>query len=179
MMDAFCEQVVKRQYTFKHKLLIGLVAAFFGTVELVTILLFMILKGSPAVFLVTLSVAIVAVAVLIYLIPRLKNVEFDYSVVDNTLVIDKVINSNKRKKLARVEISTIEAFGKLSDNDIPVYKYGRERDASSGIDEDSYYCVYTSDKGKCLLIFSPSEKILNGMKHHLSRELVIKHFYKK
>ncbi len=177
-MSSFCEQVVKRKFSLAHKILLCAVGLAFAAAELFCIYVAMAYTF-PNAFVLAICVALIAIAVLIFMFPRLKNVEFDYSVMGNTLSVDKVTNASKRKKVARVEVSTIEALGKLSDEEVPNYKYGKQRDVSDGTDEGAYFCVYTSDKGKCLLIFSPNEKIMNGMKPNLSRELVIKHFYNK
>ncbi len=177
-MSSFCEQVVKRKFSLANKILIIAIGMVFAAAELFCIFVAMAYKF-PSAFILAICIAIIAIALILFMFPRFKNVEFDYSVMGNTLSVDKVINSAKRKKAARVEISTIEFFGKLSDEEVPNYKYGKQRDVSDGVDENTYFCVYTSDKGKCLLLFSPNERILNGMKPHLNRELVIKHFYNK
>lgn len=177
-MSSFCEQVVKRKFSLANKILIAAIGMAFAAAELYCIFVAMKYQ-QPSVFVLAICIALLAIAVLLFMFPRIKNVEYDYSVMGNTLSVDKVINLSKRKKVARVEISTIEALGKLTDEEVPNYKYGRQKDASDGSNENTYFCVYTSDKGKCLLLFSTNEKIMNGMKPHLNRDLVIKHFYNK
>ena len=46
--------------------------------------------------------------------------------------------------------------------------------------DENYYAVYNSPAyGKCLLIFTPNEQILQGMKSYLSKDIVIKLFYNR
>ena len=46
--------------------------------------------------------------------------------------------------------------------------------------DENYFAAFNSPAfGKCLLIFTPNENILEGMKSHLDKKLVIKLFYRK
>lgn len=178
-MDAFCEQVVKRKSGAKQKVLSGMLIAFFALIELFFIFVYLIV---PQAFwlMFTLIVAIVAVVVLTLALPRINKVEFDYSVMGNNFYIDKVVDKKNRKKLLKIEISTIEDMGKIEGDNVPADKYARTKDCSSGNMEESYYCVYReSGRGKCLLIFSPNQKIIEGMRPHMTREMVVKFFYNK
>ena len=43
-----------------------------------------------------------------------------------------------------------------------------------------YYAVFNSAAyGRCLLIFSPNEQILEGMKRYLNKDIVLKLFYNR
>ena len=45
---------------------------------------------------------------------------------------------------------------------------------------ENYYAVYNSAAfGRCLLIFTPNEQILQGMKKHLNKDIVLKLFYNR
>ncbi len=178
-MDAFCEQVVKRQSGAKQKLISGLLIGFFALIELFFIFVYLV-APDPFWLMFTLIIAIAAVIVLTLALPRINKVEFDYSVMGNNFYIDKVIDKKKRKNTLKLEINSIEDMGKIEGDNIPADKYARTKDCSSGNMEESYYCVYReSGKGKCLLIFSPNQKIIDGMRPHMTREMVVKFFYNK
>lgn len=182
-MDTFCEQVVKRESGVKQKLISALLISFFAVIELLFILIYSVI-ADPTVqiffLMLTFMVAVVAVTVLIIALPRINKVEFDYSVMGNIFYVDKVINKKSRKKFVKMEISSIEDMGKIEGDNIPSDRYARTRDCSNGKMEDSYYCVYReSGKGKCLLIFSPKQKIIDGMRPAMTREMVVKLFYNK
>lgn len=182
-MDTFCEQVVKRESGVKQKLISALLISLFAVIELVFILIYSVI-ADPTVqiffLMLTFMVAVVAVTVLIIALPRINKVEFDYSVMGNIFYVDKVINKKSRKKFVKMEIGSIEDMGKIEGDNIPAGRYARTRDCSNGKAEDSYYCVYReSGKGKCLLIFSPQQKIIDGMRPAMTRELVVKLFYNK
>lgn len=178
-MDSFCEQVVKRRFGAKEKIIIGIVIAFFAFLELFVVSIYLT-APSPFWIIVTFSVAVIAVAAVLFVYSRIKDVEYDYSVAGNTLYIDKVTNKSRRKKCVRAEIGTIEDMGKIEGGNIPEGRYAVKKNLSAGNGEGDYYCIYReADKGRGLLIFTPNQKILDGMKHSLNRELVVKLFYKK
>lgn len=178
-MDSFCEQVVKRRFGAKEKIIIGIVIAFFAFLELFVVSIYLT-APSPFWIIVTFSVAVIAVAAVLFVYSRIKDVEYDYSVAGNTLYIDKVTNKSRRKKCVRAEIGTIEDMGRIEGGNIPEGKYAVKKNLSDGTGEGEYYCIYReADKGRGLLIFTPNQKILDGMKHSLNRELVVKLFYKK
>ncbi len=178
-MDTFCEQVVKRQSGMKQKILSALLIMFFALVELMSIMIYFVVPD-PFWLIFTLVIAIGAVAILSLVLPRINKVEFDYSVVGNKLYIDKVIANKARKKFLIVEIGTIEDLGKISDNTLQGEKFVRRKECSDGNIENSFYCIYReSGIGRCLLIFSPNQNIIDGMRPAMTRELVKKYFYNK
>lgn len=179
MDSSFCEQVVKREGGTKQRVLSIVLIALFALLELFFIFVYVVVP-EPFWLMFTLIIAIVAVVVLTIALPRINRVEFDYSVTGNRLYIDKVIDKKARKKLMNIEIGNIEDLGVIDGDNIPDDRYARTKDCSDGKLEGSFYCVYReSGKGKCLLIFSPNEKIINGMRPHMTRELVMKYFYNK
>ena len=94
-MDSFCEQVVKRKFGAKQKIILGVVIALFAFLELFVISIYLI-APSPFWIIVTFSVAVIAVAAVLFVYSRIRDVEYDYSVAGNTLYIDKVTNKSRR-----------------------------------------------------------------------------------
>ncbi|MBQ4105710.1 MAG: hypothetical protein IJC86_04925 [Clostridia bacterium] len=177
-MDAYCEQVVKRESGVKQKVISGILIGIFALIELFFIFIY-ILVPQPFWIMFTLIVAAVAVVVLCIALPRINNVDFDYTVMGNTFKVDKVINKNSRKKYLTIHISNIEDLGVIEGDNIPSDRYARTRDCTGGTLKGSYYCVYReSEKGKCLLLFSPNEKTLEAMRPSLNHELMLKLLYK-
>ncbi len=178
-MDTFCEQVVKRQSGVKQKVLSAVLISLFALLELFFIFIY-VLVPDPFWLMFTLIIAIIAVVVLCIALPRINKVEFDYSVMGNRFYVDKVIDRKSRKKFLNIEISSIEDLGKLSDKNVPQERFARTKDCSDGNIEESFYCVYReTGRGRCLLIFSPNQGIIDGMRPHMTRELVMKYYYNK
>ncbi len=178
-MDGFCEQVVKKKVGFKQRLISTLLIGTFVLLELIFILLYFV-APSPFWIMMNFMVGFAAVFIITAAIPRIYKTEFDYSVVGNTLYVDKVIAGKKRKKFNSVEIATITDIAKIEKDNVPNQKYAKTYDCSEGGYEGNYYCIYhEAGKGKCLMIFSPCEKILTGMRPFMTREVQMKLFYKK
>ncbi len=178
-MEGFCEQVVKCEPKLKNRIATFSLIAFFVVLEILCIFIYVALADVFFLIL-TLMIGITAVAIISFAMPRLNKFEFDYSVVGNTLIIDKVINKAKRKKFARININMIEDMGKVTEGDAPKRSYSKIRDCSGNDDDARYYCVFKeSSKGYCLMYFSPNERILEGMKPSVTRELYKKFYLKK
>ncbi|MBE6738343.1 MAG: hypothetical protein E7566_06805 [Ruminococcaceae bacterium] len=178
-MDTFCEQVVSRKNGVKQHVIAWGMIVFFLLLEIFFILLFL-LSFNPFWGVLVLMIGIAAAFIVAKAVPSIFKVEYDYSVVGNFLYIDKVIASKKRKKLNKVEIGNITEFDIIKNDNVPNVKYAKTYECSKGGYEGNYYCIYNeSERGKCLMIFSPNEKIIEGMRPYMTREVVMKYFYKK
>lgn len=175
-MDAFCEQVVKRDNKAKQKIISIMLIFLFAFIEVFFMLLYFV-SWDPFWMMFVLIIGIAAAFILAKVLPKINKVEFDYSVVSNNFYVDKVLDRKKRKSFIRLEINTITDMDVIGKDNLPRVKFAKIRDCSKGKLEGSYYCVYhEAGRGECMMIFSPSEKILNGMRPHLTRELVTKLF---
>lgn len=178
-MDAFCEQVVKRDNKAKQKIVSVLLVSIFVLIEAFLMLLYIVVMD-PFWIMFNIIIGIIAVFVLTKMLPRINRVEFDYSVVGNKFFVDKVLDKKKRKSFLRLEINTITDIDVIKEDNLPRVKFAKIRDCSTGTLLGSHYCVYHEPgRGECMMIFSPSEKILKGMRPHLSREVITKLFLKK
>lgn len=178
-MDTFCEQVVSRKNGIKQHILVWTVISLFALFEIFSILLFS-LSFNPFWGVLALMVGLSAVFILSRFITNVYKTEYDYAVVGNFLYVDKVIAGKKRKKYNKVEIGNITEFGVIENDNVPNVKYAKTFECSAGGYEGNHYCIYhEADKGKCLMIFSPNEKIVEGMRPYMTREVVMKYFYKK
>ena len=178
-MDAFCEQVVSRKNGIRQHIVAWGLIIFFLLLELTFVLLYLA-APSPFWILVDLMIGMAAAFIIAKAVPRLYKVEFDYSVVGNHIFVDKVIAGKKRKSINKVEIGNITELDVIKGDNVPNEKYAKTYECSEGGFEGNYYCIYhEAGKGKCLMIFSPNEKIISGMRPYMTRELVMKVFYNK
>lgn len=184
-VEGFCEQVVKVKRGTRHVVYSLLIIAAF----LIPIVFLMMLfyasvgNGTPDYFyaLFALVLAMFGVFTMWLVIPRINKVEYDYSVLGNKFAVDKVVAQSSRKKKLRVEIKNIEKLAKLTAENYPQGKFVKKFDFTGGADvDDIYFAEFRlADKGLCMMLFTPNEKILEGMKTQLRREIVIDLFYKK
>ena len=178
-METFCEQVVSRKNSVKQHIVLGALCAVFVLFEVLFFLLY-IISPSPFWIMMNFMVGLAAVCIIAPTVPRLYKVEYDYSVVGNNLYIDKVIASKKRKSIAKVELGNVVDFALIENDNVPVLKYTKTYNCVESGYEGNHYCIFNvANKGKCLLIFTPNQKIIDGMRPYFTREVVMKYFLGK
>jgi hypothetical protein len=167
-MDTFIEQIIKKNYGAKDYLIIA--AAILGALALVF---------ASQMFLPSMT-AIVFVFVCIgayYLITSL-NLEFEYSVTNGDITIDKIISRRSRKRVISMDAHDIEIMGKYKSKEHDQKTYDVRLDASdnTGSEDTWYFSGHHAQKGNVLVIFSPNEKTLTAIKPFLSRQVAIDAF---
>lgn len=108
-----------------------------------------------------------------------QKVEYEYSISGDELDISKIISLRKRKRVCKVSIRDIEKLDK-GEKTIENMRFSKTFIAARDIDKDdeNYYAVFNSTAyGRCVLIFTPNEQILEGMKKYLNKDIMIKLFY--
>jgi hypothetical protein len=102
MMDIFVEQIVKKRLGPKDYAIIT------ATVFVGLVLIFLSLLIPAITFLVLIGVCIGA-----YYLITSRSLEFEYSVTNGDVTIDKIINRRKRKHVISVDAHEIEEIGKF------------------------------------------------------------------
>ena len=177
-MEGFIEQVVKRANKPKNLIIKILSIILIITVPLVCCMLAYVI--TPYMIYVGLFLFIAGIYIVWYAFTSQK-VEYEYSVSGKELEISKIISLRKRKKVCKVQLSEIEKLEK-GEKSVDGIRFTKTIFAARDIDKDSenFYAVFNSPAyGRCLLIFSPNDMILQGMKPHLNKDLVLKLFYNR
>ncbi len=178
-MEGFVEQVVKREMTAKN-LMIKIMAV---ALEIILPLFFVMLANLTSVFylvMVGLFVFIGGLYIVWYVFTSQK-VEYEYAVNGDVLDVAKIVSLRKRKRLCRVTIKDIDLL-EVGDANIQDMHFRKMAMAAKNAKntKENYFAVYTMPAyGKCLLVFNPNENILQAMKPHMKKELMIKLFYRK
>ncbi len=168
MNDTFSEQLVVKERTTQDtlKLVVTLLAIF-------SIPAIFILLGIYANFyfiIVALCAFFFAAYGSYYLITGMY-LEYEYTVTNSNITVDKVIAKRNRKRIISVDIKRFNTLEKLSHGNFnksykKVFKASITRDG-----DDVYGAEMHLDKfgGECLLLFSPNEKTLKTMKPYLKK----------
>lgn len=117
---------------------------------------------------------------LIWYVRSHQNVEYEYQMVQDTLVVSRIIAKRKRKEVLKLDTRIIDILAKPDDEAVRKLKFSKVYDcaADSGDVENTYYAVYQHPGyGRCALFFTPDEKILGAMKPYLKKDIVLKLFY--
>ena len=177
-MNNFNEQVVRR--VNKPKNLI---------IKIVSVLLLILVPATIFALAFVITAYLVYVAFFVFLggiyvvwyVFSIQKVDFEYSVSGNELTVAKVIALRKRKNICKIQINEIERLEK-DDTEIKKMRFLKTFIAARDIDakDENYFAVFNSPAyGRCLLVFTPNEDILNGMKPHLNKNIVVQLFYKR
>lgn len=165
-MDIFIEEIVERKRTLVQGL------ASIGVILLSVLIAFIFMTFLPIVLPMLswlMPLFVVGVFYLAYRLVVSQNVEFEYSMVNTEIDVDKIINRKNRKRLTTVRVTGLEARGFCGSeknefnryiSDIAVKKIYAAAERNF---ESNYFVVYMADSVKTMLIFSPSEKIINNI----------------
>ncbi len=181
MNDIFIEQLVKRKRTFKDRFIFILVILMVISIPLTFILL--ATQHIVLAYFIYIALFLLFFGIwLIWFVRSHQNTEFEYQMVQDTLVISKIIAKRKRKELIRIDVRTFENLEKATEFDYKKYNFQKMLVATGdeGDKENNYYAVYRHQaRGLCGILFAPNEKVLGAMKPYLNKDIVLKLFYKR
>ena len=115
-----------------------------------------------------------------FFITSLK-VDYEYAFLPTTLRIDKVVAKRRRKSVVKVDVKLLNNFFPYSDREMSKTRYAKVYNvAASEFSSENYVACYHSEaKGKCAIIFTPNEKMLEAMKPYFNTDLRKKLFLEK
>ena len=176
-MDGFNEQVVKKAKSTKD-----LLVKIISVLTLITLPVICVLLASYIPYLVFVAFFILVGGIyLVWYIFHMLKVDYEYSINGDHLVVAKIIDLRARKLVCKVPIREIEKL-EIGEKSIETMRFSKSFTAARDIncDNENYYLVYNNAAyGRCLLVFSPNEKILQAMKPYLNKEIVLKLFYNR
>lgn len=178
-MDGFCEQVVKVDRKKKDNILAVIYILLALGLPALCICIAYILNayynygGYFAEIALFVLIATIPLAILLI---KNQRTEFEYQVVDNYLLVDKIIDKRKRKKILRVKIDEFKSLDKFSDSNYSGRKINKFFVAVNDVEEEGVYAFsfYNEARGNCAVVMKPAKNILEGMRPKLMPELQIK-----
>lgn len=167
-MDVFVEQIIKKKFGSKDYLI------FTGVILLGCILILASMLFIPS-FSVFVLVAVCAGA---YYLISSRNLEYEYSVTNGDITIDKIVNRRSRKRIISMDAHNIEAMGKYKPEEHSGKSYATRLIVSETDDgKDAWYFSGNhSQKGSVLVVFCPDEKVLAAVKPFLARQVSLNAF---
>ena len=170
-MDIFTEQIVKRKFSGKD----WAIAA--GTVLLAMVLIYIgVFILLPLTMMPLIAVLVIAGSIYgVYWVVSSRNLEFEYSVTNGDLTVDKIINKKRRKRVVSFDVHNTEEMGKYDANRMAQRQVDKQLMAgeSETGEGDWFILARTPKYGRTLLVFSPNENVLNGIKAGLPRQMRI------
>ncbi len=169
--DIFVEQIIQRKHSSTDYLIyFGL---FLGFLVICFVGLFIIPMFG--------FLLIIAAGYGAYWVITSRNLEFEYSVTNGDLTIDKIFNRQRRKRVISFDCKDVEAMGKYRAVDHQSKHYDKKFFTSAkadGSDEGAWYIAVRSPKygGFCLVVFCPEERVLDSIRPFLPRQLAFELF---
>ena len=169
-MDVFVEHMVKHKKEGKDfACIVGLIAA--GVV--VTLLVFfamglLVFRGINIAGILLLVIAVAWYGV--FLLVRMRNLEYEYILTNSDLDVDKVIAKNGRKHVEDIDLKEILLCANIKDTNF-AHEYNNTETITKVIDATGdqangnvYFIDYHVEGGRRRLLFQPSKKMRDAMR---------------
>ena len=161
-MDTFFEHIVKKRFQVRDFLTI--LAIILGAGLLV--MLGLLFGGYLGIFWLLLVCAVIYIA---YLLISKQFVEFEYTLTNDDLDIDRITAKRRRRRILSVNCKAFDVLAAVNDpehnrmmQDKSIKKVIMA--ASSPYSENAYFALFTKDSVPTLLIFEPTAQMLGTFK---------------
>lgn len=165
-MDIFVEQIIHKKFGTKDYLIFAGVGVGFILVMSLALLFL-----PPAVWIFVFA----GLCYGSYYLCFSRSIEFEYSVTNGDLTIDKIINRRKRKRVISFDVKNAEEMGPYKAQTHTGRAYEKKVFAAKtddGLEEGSWYISARTPKtGYTLVVFHPEEKVLTAIKPFLPRQV--------
>ncbi len=176
MGDVFIERMIKKKFETKDMLiLLGIIAAMILVVFIGFFVGFFIIPFPMITFLVTLGAGFGG-----YKLLTMRLLEYEYSLTNGFVAVDKIMNRSARKRMTSFECSTAEDIGEYQKNEARLRNQSFDARVFATQYSDhrnSWYMIVRSSKtGKTLVVFDPDEELLEAVKKFIPRTLKFEKF---
>lgn len=167
-MDVFVEQILRLRRTPAVKLL-----QIFIILLAVGVCFFAYIALSLTRFAYLIILVCVLVMFLAWKLIGRYFIEFEYSLTNGMIDIDKIMNAKKRKRLIAADCKTIEAYGKYNEKAHHNKNY-RQRIMAANPNSNNLFCFVCSQEGKgtTLVVLEPNEKFMEALRIFLPKRAV-------
>ena len=171
MGDVFMERMVKRKMEGVDYLIVAGVIVGVLVVAMVGMVVGTLILGFPM-----LSLLIAAGAVFGgYKLMTMRFLEYEYSLTNGYVAVDKIMNRASRKRMTAFECSSAEDIGEYQKNEARLknQSFDARIFATEYADHrNSWYMIVRSQKtGKTLVVFDPDEEMQEAIKRFIPKTL--------
>ena len=176
MGDVFIERMIKKKFeTTDMLILAGIVVAMIVVVFIGFVVGFLIFPFPMLTMLVALGAGFGG-----YKLLTMRLLEYEYSLTNGFVAVDKIMNRSTRKRMTSFECSSAEDIGEYQKNEARLknQSFDARVFATQYSDHrDSWYMIVRSGKtGKTLVVFDPDEEFLDAVKKYIPRPLKFEKF---
>ncbi len=176
-MDHFLEEVVVKRKRGLQSLalvfanIIMVISALLGVMYLQ--LVFMAFN----VVVLIITLLFLGVAVLLFLFRDRIKTEYEYTFTNGDLDFAQVFNNQKRKSLGTMRVKNVETFGPVNSeqfNKLINMPGVKRRNWFLNRDSELYFFYYQKENEKNMIIFEPSEELVEYIRKYLPRGVNVK-----
>lgn len=109
-------------------------------------------------------------------------IEYEYTLVNGELTVDRISAKSSRKNLLEVNVKLFEKFGKYDAETVNKLHAGKVLDYSADkADENTFFAYYKDEKSNVntVLLFTPNQKMLDAMKSSVNATVYREAFREK
>lgn len=176
MNDVFVERMVKKKFETTDLLVVLGVVAGILVATLVGFVIGVLIIPFPMITLLIAAGAVFGG----YKLVSMRLLEFEYSLTNGFVTVDKIMNRSTRKRMTSFECDSCEDIGKYTENEarLKTRSFDARVFATQFADHrDSWYMIVRSGKtGKTLVVFDPDEDLLAAVKKYIPRSLKFEKF---
>ncbi len=164
-MTIFNEQLVKVKQTVIN--IISLIFLYVAAIGIV-ITAFLFLFGTE--YSMFLALIVVGVIIGLWYLTRFYSIEYEYSLTNGCLDIDKIYARSTRKQYITLNMKTLEEMALITTAGAKEKVYaiprGKVYNCSSNANPyGTYYAIFNTKKqGKICLLFEPNDKMMEGIR---------------
>ncbi len=169
-MDRFLEESVRKHKRMMEEIMYYLSwAMMLISAVLAFMFLNFLLLGFDVATLVS-TLVFGGIAVYLFLFHDRLRTEYDYTFTNGSIDFAMVFNNKKRKSLGSLDVSKVDAFGKVSSGsfhrhisapNVKQLRWFLNRDA------ELYYFAFSKEGKKSVIVFEPSEQMVDYIRHYL------------
>lgn len=176
MGDVFIERMIKKKFESTDMLvLVGVVLGIIVAVLIGFVVGFLLVPFPMLTLLVALGAGFGG-----YKLMTMRLLEYEYSLTNGYVAVDKIMNRSSRKRMTAFECNTAEDIGEYPQNEARLknQSFDARIFATEYSDHrDAWYMIVRSPKtGKTLVVFNPDEEMLEAIKKFIPRPLKFEKF---
>ena len=116
------------------------------------------------------AAVMIGIAVYLWFTHDKFRTEYEYTFTNGSLDFAMVFNNKKRKSLGSLNVSKVDAFGKVQSGSFRRHTASKEvKHLRWFLNRDSelYYLAFSKEGKKSIIIFEPSDELVGYIKHYL------------
>lgn len=176
-MDHFLEEVVVKRKPLMQNLAHVFANIFMVISAIMGVMYLQLIFMQFDVITLIITVIFLGIAVLLFLFRDRLKTEYEYTFTNGDLDFAQVYNNQKRKSLGTMRVKNVDTFGPVDSEgfrkliNMPGVK---RKNWFLNRDADLYFFYYQKENDKNIIIFEPSEEMVEYIRKYLPRGVYLK-----